>query len=139
VPPNTSPNFTTTPNCTTKNIPASADTSRTSPSNVTAVLTGATNGTLVEALSFIATGTTTAGMIRIFHRIANSGTYHLIGEVAVTAATPSGTVQCWAGTWVPPANQASPPGQFILPATDVLYVTTHNAEAFSCTPSAGDF
>jgi hypothetical protein len=139
MPANTSPLFTITPNCTTKAIAASAETSRTAPTNVNKVLTGGTNGTLVESLNFIATGTTTAGMLRIFHRIADAGTYFLIGEVPVSAVTPSGTVACWTGTWVPPANQSSPPGQWILPATDCLYVTTHNAEAFDCTPSAGDF
>lgn len=136
---NTTPNFTTTPNNAPVAIAASAETSRTAPTNVNKVLTGGTNGTLVEALSFIATGTTTAGMLRIFHRIANAGTYFLIGEVPVSAVTPSGTVQCWTGVWVPPGNQANPPGSWILPATDCLYVTTHNAEAFDCTPSAGDF
>lgn len=137
---NTAPNFTTLPNNNPVAIAASAETSRTAPTNVNKVLTGGTtNGTLLECLSFIAQGTTTAGMLRIFHRIADAGTYFLIGEVAVTAATPSGTVQCWIGQWVPPANSASPPGQWVLPAGDCLYVTTHNAEAFNCSPSAGNF
>jgi hypothetical protein len=130
---NTSPLFTATPNNKSVAVPATAETSLTAPVNVVKALTGGANGTRVEGLAFKARGSTTAGMLRIYHRIADAGTYLLIGEVPVSAVTPSASVAAWAGAWRP---QVTP---FVLPATDCLYVATNNAEAFTATPVAGDF
>lgn len=136
---NLTPIYTLTPNGKAIAIPATADTSRTAPSNVTAVITGGTNGTLVDGIWFIATGTTTAGMIRIFQRIADAGNYLLIGEVPVTAITPSASVACWKDIWKPTISGYPLNLPWVLPATDKLYITTHNAEAFTAIPCAGDF
>lgn len=130
---NTAPIFTLTPNNKSVAIPGTAETSLTAPTNVTKVLTGGSNGTRVEGLAFKARGSTTAGMLRIFHRIADAGTYLLIGEVPVSAITPGANVAAWLGAWRP---QVTP---FVLPPTDCLYVATNNAEAFTATPVAGDF
>jgi hypothetical protein len=136
---NTTPIYTLTPNDKAVAIPATADTSLTAPSNVTKVLTGGTDGTLVDGIWFQATGTTTAGMLRVFQRIADAGSYLLIGEVVVYAATPSATVAAFVGVWRPAISKSSLNIPWLLPATDCLYITTHNAEAFTAIPAAGNF
>jgi hypothetical protein len=129
---NTSPIFTLTPNCKSIVGTATANTSRTTFATGFDIITGATAGTRVEGVVFTAAGTTTAGTIRIWHRI-NGGSDIMIGEISVSAVTPSATVQVWTGYWKPTITP------FVLTASDKISFTTHNAEAFNATPVAGDY
>ncbi len=108
-----------------------AETGRSSPTNIQDIITGRTDGTLIHGLCFKATGTTTAGMIRIWRKV--SSTYYLIDEVPVSAITPSATVAAWQGYWVPPVSP------FVLSSGQKLAFTTHNAETFNCDCHAGSF
>jgi len=132
MPANTAPIFALTPNCKTVLGTATANTSRTTFATGFDIITGGTNGTRVEGVWFTATGTTTAGTIRIWHRI-NGGSDILIGEIPVSAITPSGTLQVWTGFWKPIVSP------FVLSASDKISFTTHNAEQFSASPAAGDY
>lgn len=132
MPANTAPIFTLTPNCKTVNLAAAACTSRTSISNQVTAVTGGTNGTLVSGIAVLGTGTTTAGMVRVWHK-PSGGSSLLIGEIPVSAVTPSATVQAFTGKWVPQN------GKFVIQSGDLIEVTTHNAEAFNVTPDAGDY
>jgi hypothetical protein len=84
----------------------------------------------IDDLSVVATGTTTAGMLRFF--VHNGTSAFLILEVPVSAIAPSGTVQAFA-TYQ--KNLA-----IVLKAGYSLRVTTHNAEQFSAVVTrVGDF
>ncbi len=128
---NTSPIFTLTPNCKTV-TGGTANTSRTTFATGYDTITGGTNGTRVEGIAFQASGTTTAGVLRIWHRISG-GSDLLIGELLVTAITPSTTVAAWSGLWTPQK------GPFVLSAADKIGFTTNNAETFNATPIAADY
>jgi hypothetical protein len=94
------------------------------------VLTAGSNGSRVDDIYIVATGTTTAGVVRLF---INDGTNtRLWQEVMVTAVTPSTTVQVFNTALF---NQA-----LILPNGYSLRASTNNAETFNVLVTrAGDF
>lgn len=95
-----------------------------------ALVTGATEGTRIQRIQFIAEGTTTAGMIRVF---SNNGTaVSLVGEVAVTAVTPSNSVVAWTG-------QLTFPEPFIVNSGKTLVFTPSIGEMFVGIPFAADY
>lgn len=91
-------------------------------------------GARIDAITVQATGTTTAGMIRLF-----VGTT-LVREIAVTAITPSGTVKAFT---IPTSEGADANGRLalglVLAPGDVLKVGTNNAEAFVVRAEGGEF
>lgn len=91
--PNTSPVHVAVPKSWVVNIPATANTNRDGTGTITdVVVPGADTQALVAAIKVVASGATTAGMIRIF---GHDGTgYRLLHELSVAAVTPSGTVKC---------------------------------------------
>lgn len=128
---NTVPLFTLTANCQTIAGTATANTSRTTFATGFDIMTGGADGTKVEGIWFTAVGTTTAGVIRVWHSVG--GSYRLIDELLVTAITPSATVAVFQTLWKPKV------GPFVLQPGDKLGFTTHNAEAFNATPVGGDY
>jgi hypothetical protein len=98
-------------------------------------------GARIERIMIAATGTTTAGMIRIFtsdSAAANSATNtHLYYEVPVTAITPSATV----GSFDISLQAVDFPSLFpiILGPNETLRFSTNNAEAFRITTMGGDY
>lgn len=84
------PAFAVTPKIGAGLVPATADTSRTAPTNATTILTGGSSGTKIERIIFQGVGTTVAGVVCLFAH--DGSTYHLLDEVVVTATTPSTTV-----------------------------------------------
>lgn len=116
---------------------STANTNRDGTGTIATLLTARAPGTRVERVNIKATGTTTAGIVRIFKRdngltfnadgsVASysAGTWRLIGEVAVTAITPSGTVTSFEGSFAP-TNGLN------LGPFEQLGVSTHNAETFN--------
>lgn len=94
------------------------------------VLTAGTKGTLVELVKVKATGTTTAGMIRLFlHDGANARLYD---EILVSAIVPSGTVASFAAEYIPTKP-------LVLPTGWSLRVSTNNAEEFVVRATGGDY
>jgi len=91
------------------------------------VMTAGASGSRVDVIDINATGTTTAGMIRLFLGSA------LIKEIPVVAITPSATQPAWSA-------EVEFENGLILEAAAVLKASTHNAEAFNVTVvNGGDF
>lgn len=109
---------------------STANTARDGTGTIATIFTAGGNGSRVDDIWITATGTTTAGVVRLF---INDGTNtRLWQEVMVTAATPSTTVQVFNTALF---NQA-----LILPNGYSLRASTHNAETFNVIVSrAGDF
>lgn len=88
----TAPAFAATVNTGT-GLPATADTSLTTPTNQVTVLTAGASGSKVEEIVVQAVGTTVAGMINIFRY--DGATYHLIDQFIITAITSSTTAAAY--------------------------------------------
>lgn len=109
---------------------STANTNRNGTGTIGTVMTGATNGTRIDDIYIVATGTTTAGVVRLF--ISDGTNVRLWQEILVSAITPSTTVQVWSYTLL---NQA-----LILESGWALQASTNNAETFNVIVTrAGDF
>lgn len=98
-------------------------------------------GSRIERITIQATGTTTAGMVRLFvssdalsNTAANTFLYE---EIPVTASTPSTTVQAYAVALQAVTYQTLFP--IIIGPGCTLRVSTANAESFVVTAMGGDF
>lgn len=128
----TAPAYAATPGSEVTAIPASANTARDGTGTLVTILTAGASGTRIERVKIKATGTTTAGMIRLF--VHNGTAAFLLDEIPVLAITPSATVESFEGEIV--YGSSSP---LILPSGFTLRATTHVAEAFHAIVIAGDF
>jgi hypothetical protein len=107
-----------------------ANTNRNGTGTIVSVMTGATNGTRIDDIYIVATGTTTAGVVRLF--ISDGTNIRLWQEVLVPAITPSTTVAVFSAALL---NQA-----LILENGWSLQASTNNAETFNILVTrAGDF
>jgi len=109
---------------------SSANTNRDGTGTIVDIFTAGAQGTLVELIRVIATGTTTAGQVRIF--IHDGSTYMLYDEIAVTAITPSATVQAFEAELIPTKP-------LVIPTGFKLAASTHNAETFRVFATGGDY
>lgn len=134
----TTPNYARFPRSAVAQISA-ANTARDGTGTIVTVIAGAAaggaleGGTRVDDITIQATGTTTAGMVRLFLSLDGGTTNRLIREVEISARTPSGTT---------PAFRADLTDLgIILPnANAMLRASTNNAEAFNVIVGrAGDF
>lgn len=121
---NTNPVFTKAPIIGEAQI-STANTARDGTGTLGTVLTGGADGYRVDAIVVKATGTTTAGMVRLF--IDNGSTVRLWQEVSVTAATPSATVK----TFEAELRSVDGTALIALPNAYVIKASTHNAETFN--------
>ncbi len=124
----TAPSFAATPRIGAVAI-STANTGRDGSGTVGTVITGGSSGTRIDEVVVQATGTTTAGMVRLF--LYDGSTYSLYDEFPITAITPSGTVQAFRAFrrmlfLVLPSNSWS------------LRASTNNAEAFVVIAQGGD-
>lgn len=126
----TSPAFTSTPRYASATVSA-ANTNRDGTGTIVSVLTGVAAGTKVFEVVVQATGTTTAGMVRLFVSTDSGTTWRLFDEVTIAAATPSGTVK---------ATRVSTTYANLILAngSQVLGAATNNAESFAVIALAGD-
>lgn len=122
------PNFAATVRFSAANI-ATADTSRTSPTNVGTVFTAGSSGSRIDEVNIVATGTTTAGVVRLW--IFTGSVYYLLSEVLVTANTPSTTLAVF--------SSISTYNNLMLPSGHSLRATTNNSESFNVIAFGGDF
>lgn len=109
---------------------SAANTNRDGTGTIVDVLTGGSIGSRLDKVRVVASGTTSAGVIR-FYLYDGTNTY-LVKEIIVLANTPSTTNEVWADEWdadgiVLPTNQWK------------LRASTHNAEAFKVFVKGGDF
>lgn len=134
----TTPNYVATPKNGVIQV-TTANTNRDGTGTLATVYTAGASGSRIDALMIQATGTTTAGMIRLF--ISDGSNVRLIAEVPVTAVTPSGTVPAWSAlvNFVDEGQYATG-GGLVLQATWLLRASTNNSETFNLIPLvAGDF
>jgi hypothetical protein len=103
-----------------------ANTNRDGTGTLVDVITAAAAGTRVDALEIVATGTTTAGVVRLFQYDGTNN--RLFKEILVTAITPSTTTAVWSTTYV------FDPPLVIRNASWKLKASTHNAETFNICP-----
>jgi hypothetical protein len=122
------PQFITTPRCD-RQVVSAANTNRDGTGTIVDIFAAGTNGSKVTSVVTKATGTTTAGMVRLF--IKESSTYRLFDEVPVSAATPSATVETF--------RDIQPFDDLILESGQTLAASTHLAETFVVHVLGGDF
>ena len=113
---------------------SAANTNRDGSGTLVDLFVAGSNGSIVNSVSFSATATTTAGIVRVWHN--DGSTSRLLKELAVEAVTPSGTVLVWSGEIDLRDGQGDP---MPLPGGDKLQVTTHNAETFDVFARGWDF
>lgn len=107
-----------------------ANTNRNGTGTIVTVFTAGSSGSRIDDISIDATGTVTAGVVRLF--INDGSTSYLWQEILVTATTPSTTVAVWSYTLL---NQA-----LVIPSGWSLRASTNNAETFNIIVTrAGDF
>jgi hypothetical protein len=111
---------------------STANTARDGTGTIATLITAPTpGGCTIESINVRATGTTTAGQVRLFYREISTDTWRLISELAIAAVTPSATVQTVGGTFAT--------GSIMLPAGAELGVSTHAAETFNVYAQGGRY
>jgi hypothetical protein len=122
------PSFAATVRVSAANI-ATADTSRTEPTNVGTVFTAGSSGSRIDEVTIIATGTVTAGVVRLW--VYTGSTYYLLSETIVAATTPSTSTAVF--------SSVSTYNNLMLPSGHSLRATTNNSESFNVIAFGGDF
>ena len=122
------PSFAATVRASAANI-ATADTSRTAPTNVGTVFTAGSSGSRIDEVTIISTGTTTAGVVRLW--VYTGSTYYLLSETIVSAITPSTSIAVF--------SSVSTYNNLMLPSGYSLRATTNNSESFNVIAFGGDF
>ena len=109
---------------------STANTARDGTGTLATIFTAGSSGSRIDDIKIQATGTTTAGVVRLFlHDGTNA---RLFAEILVSAVTPSTTVEAWSATLL---NQA-----IVIPSGWSLRASTNNAETFNLIVNrAGDF
>lgn len=106
---------------------STANTNRDGTGTIGTVLAAGSNGTLGEHIDICATGTTTAGVVRLFITLDSGPTSRLWKEILVGAITPSASV----AAFMRRINCFLPENSLYLPSGYSLRAATHNAEGFN--------
>lgn len=122
----TSPQYASVP-ATAMTQVATANTLRDGTGTLGTLITGSATGTRVDDIYITATGTTTAGAIRMF--LSDETNNRLLAEYLVTAVTPSLTVTTWTAFL---SNLG-----IILKTGWSLKFSTNNAETFNIMMTRG--
>lgn len=124
----TAPAFAATPRSSSATISA-ANTNRDGTGTLGTVFTAGASGSRVDEVRVRATGTTTAGMVRLY--IHNGTSAFLWDEQTISAVTPSASTKAEAYNLTY--------SNLFLPTGYSLRASTHNAESFHVTGNGGDF
>jgi hypothetical protein len=114
---------------------STANTARDGSGSTVAVATGPSSaqgtgvGKRIAAVVVVATGNTTAGMVRFFLSVDGGTTKRMITEVPVAAISVGATAPAWQAT-VPQLVDLVLQGQ-VSSTSCILYASTHNAETFN--------
>lgn len=122
--------FAATPRASVATI-STANANRDGTGTIVSLFSAGINGSRVERIQIKATGTTTAGMVRLF--LYDGTTYHLIQEVSVTAITPGTNTQSFTSSLA--FGSATP---LFIPVGYSLGAATNNAETFRVVAFGGD-
>lgn len=120
----TAANFAATPRASSGTLSAAGTLGGTNPVDI---FTAGASGSRIDSVFIKATGTTTAGQVRL---AVFDGSWRVIREIPVTAITPS------AGT---SAFESQVTLGIVLAATQKLQANTLNGEGFNVTAFGGDF
>jgi len=127
-----SPAFATIPKSAAVTINV-ANANRTDAGTIPTILSAGAQGTKIERVRIKATGTTTAGMVRLWKH--NGSANFLLTERKVAAIVPSGSVAAFEDT----VDFSTPDQLLVLPPGWSLRASTHNAESFVITAEAADY
>lgn len=105
---------------------ATANTNRDGTGTIGSVLVADADGTRIDHIDIEATGTTTAGVVRLFITLDSGPTSRLWREILVGAITPSATVAAFFQS----IDCSLPGNALVLPTGYSLRASTHNAEGF---------
>lgn len=130
----TSAQYASTPKCGVGQVSV-ANTNRDGTGTIDTIFTAGASGSRIDAINIKATGTTTAGMIRLF--IHDGTNARLLTEVPVVALTPSGTLPSWEAQLN--TNTMTQVLPLVLPTGYSLRAATNNAETFNVIALGGDF
>jgi len=130
----TAPSYASTPKCSIGQI-STANTARDGTGTIGTVFTAGSSGSRIDAIDIKATGTTTAGMIRLF--IHDGTNARLLTELPVVALTPSATLPAWEAQLN--TNSMSQVLPIVIPTGYSLRASTNNAETFNVIAMGGDF
>lgn len=130
----TTANYASTPRCAMAQV-TTANTARDGTGTIATVFTAGSSGSRIERIIVEATGTTTAGMVRLF--INDGSNSRLYFEIPIPAVTPSGTVAAANAS----VNTFSTPTimPIVIPSGFSLRASTNNAETFNVIAIGGDF
>lgn len=109
---------------------STANTNRDGTGTIGTVKSAGSDGTRIDLIRVVATGTTTAGVVRLF--IHDGSSAILWKEVLVTAVTPSTSVEVFVA-------EVAPTEPILLASGYSLRASTHNAEAFNVFAHGGDY
>ena len=114
---------------------STANTNRDGTGTIGTILTAGASGSRVDTIAVKATGTTTAGTVRLF--IHDGVNARLLTELPVVAVTPSATLPAWEVQLN--ASTMSQLLPFALPTGYSLQASTEKAETFNLIAFGGDF
>lgn len=135
--PNASPNFTGAPRMGAVTI-STANTNRDGTGTIATVLasvaaaTDTTGGTRIDFVDIKATGTTTAGMVRLYVSTDTGTTWRLIREIPVSAITPGASTAAF-------ETQIALGRDLPAGVANLLGASTHAAESFVVAAWGGDY
>jgi hypothetical protein len=132
----TTPNFSATPKIGSVNI-TTANANRDGTGTIGTVFTAGSSGSRIDTINIVATGTTTAGMVRLF--IHDGTTARLYDEVPVFAVTPATSTPAFIATLGSNAPLSSSRYPIVMPTGYSLRAATNNAESFNIHAIGGDF
>lgn len=109
---------------------SAANTNRDGTGTIVDVTSGGASGSRIDKVRVSASGSTTAGIIRLF--LYDGTNNYMIKEIPVTAITPSASVAVFEAEWDADG--------LVLPTSSwKLRASTHNAEAFKVFAKGGNF
>lgn len=124
------PAFAATPKIAATAI-STANSNRDGTGTIGTVYTGGTNGSRIDNVIIKATGTTTAGMVRLF--VHNGSSYFLVTEIYVPPMTASATVSTFETQFV------FENGLILASSSWSLRASTEKGETFNVIAIGGDF
>jgi hypothetical protein len=126
------PSFAATPKQAYNQISA-ANANRDGTGTTYLIVSGAAGGSRIERIRVRATGTTTAGVVRLYLSLDAGVTKRLLEEIMVAAIVPAAAVQIFEGDVVFPGGLQLPN------ANAQIYASTLNAEIFNVFAEGGDY
>lgn len=109
---------------------SAANTNRDGSGTLVDVVSGGSSGSRIDKVRAVASGSTTAGVVRLY--LYDGTNTYLVKEMLVSAITPGTAQDVWSGEW-------DADGLVLPNGTWKLRASTHNAEAFKVFAKGGDF